>query len=253
MRQVITILVSIAFLLLCACGVAENGLADPVSPETAANTGEVTDTETNEPASSADEVSEDRFFKGIEVPDYISDNQLEELIAMDKYLDVTKYLGGNGPKMEYAIDEVEINGILLKLGMSYGDVLATGLAPIEDDFSSTETDSLAHTCNFVDQNGNAIRLGFLGESGKTVADGVLYSVSLEDNLVFEIGPCALPCTISSLIETLDEPYDLGDGYYHDFLDMTMEYRMEDRDVYLTFAVNLETGEIYDFTLEGYVN
>lgn len=181
---------------------------------------------------------------------------VEELLS--KYVDVEAYEDAGGKiadnQLDEVIDGIVISGQTLQLGMSYDEVIAAGFEPIDDTFKDTETNALAYTCDFKDSNNKIVEFGFIGEQGKHVAEGVLYSVRVvnsDDAASYMIEGINENTQIEGILDGLGDPVGFGNPAYSEYTDVGLEYACKDASVYLTFYVDLETGEIITMTFEGY--
>lgn len=175
----------------------------------------------------------------------------EEEKLIKQYVDMDVYESGNGPKLNYVVDEVQVYGKTLRIGMPYDDVILQGFQPVDTEFKNTVTSALAYTAEFVTVEGNAVKLGFIGEEGLTVAEGVRYSITLNGTFECSIGELKIPNKLDDILSVLGTPYSVSAGAYSEALDVRMEYRCEERDLYLNIYADLETANVYCVSIEGY--
>lgn len=226
--------------------------------ETAAET--AAETEESKETQEADNSSEEEETGDAETSQ--TDQRDEEIIKLlGKYVDIDAYKAEGGRVQANASDEIsdeiQVDGQALKIGMSYQEVIDKGFAAADEAFKDTETNALAYTSEFKTPDDHAVTLGFIGEEGQTVEEGVLYSVKVsylegEENLPsFEVMGVNEGAKIQDIIDTLGEPYYLEDPAWSDFLNAGLQYECLETSRYLTFYVNLETEEPVTVTLEGY--
>lgn len=197
------------------------------------------------------------------VEDTDSEEGSEELELLRKYVDVDAYIAGEGMVDANVSDEIseemQVDGHTLRIGMGYDEVLAEGFTPTDDAFSQEEAYAVAVTCDFTTDQGKTARLGFICEEGQTVADGVLYSVNVQQLKdtdettvpAYSVMGISGDTTIPEIVSVLGEPYQIEDPAWSDFLNVGFEYNCKETSRYLTFYVNLDTEEIVSATLEGY--
>lgn len=181
------------------------------------------------------------------------------LELLGEYLNLAAYEEDNGTVFENRLkDPVEtmtVNGQEFKIDMKWEDVLATGYQPTDPEFAEEETGALAYLCDFTNSNNDTVRLGFIGEEGQTVSEGSLYGVyayPLEnENTEFEVAGISETSTVEDIVDMLGEPYSILDPTYKDYTDCGLSYRCKDRDIVVTFYVDLESGKILSAKLEGY--
>ena len=184
----------------------------------------------------------------------------QELELMGKYVDIDAYAKNNGVIAEHKltdrIDEIEIDGQILKIGMSYDEIILKGFTPVDKEFKNTKTGYLAYLCDFETGEGHIVRLGFIGEKDETVEDGSLYSISVRCMAdgsrasSFKVADIDENTLVSEIISELGEPYRVDGSVYEAYLDMVTEYRFENDSVYLKFYIDLETEEISTVCIEG---
>ena len=58
-------------------------------------------------------------------------------------------------------------------------------------------------------------------------------------------------TVEDIVDMLGEPYSILDPTYKGYTDCGLSYRCKDRDIVVTFYVDLESGKILSAKLEGY--
>lgn len=195
--------------------------------------------------------------------DMTESNQTEEeervLELLGEYLNLESYEEDNGTVFENRLkDPVEtmtVHGQEFKIDMKWEDVLATGYQPTDPEFAEEETGALAYLCDFTNSNNDTVRLGFIGEEGQTVSEGSLYGVyayPLEnENTEFEVAGISETSTVEDIVDMLGEPFSILDPTYKDYTDCGLCYRCKDRDIEVTFYVDLESGKILSASLEGY--
>lgn len=178
---------------------------------------------------------------------------------LGEYLNLAAYEEDNGTVFENRLkDPVEtmtVNGQEFKIDMKWEDVLATGYQPTDPEFAEEETGALAYLCDFTNSNNDTVRLGFIGEEGQTVSEGSLYGIyayPLEnENTEFEVAGISETSTVEDIVDMLGEPFSILDPTYKDYTDCGLCYRCKDRDIEVTFYVDLESGKILSAKLEGY--
>lgn len=181
------------------------------------------------------------------------------LELLGEYLNLAAYEEDNGTVFENRLkDPVEtmtVNGQEFKIDMKWEDVLATGYQPTDPEFAEEETGALAYLCDFTNSNNDTVRLGFIGEEGQTVSEGSLYGIyayPLEnENTEFEVAGISETSTVEDIVDMLGEPFSILDPTYKDYTDCGLCYRCKDRDIEVTFYVDLESGKILSASLEGY--
>lgn len=181
----------------------------------------------------------------------------QEIALIKKYLDVDAYKAGDGcistNIVDNVIDEATIDGITLKIGMSYDEVLAAGFTPDSESFAEEIPGGLAVLNDFQYDDNKSIKLGFIADGDKTVSEGTLYSIRLAKPSSFAAGKITESTKLPDIISVLGEPYRIDTGVWSDYNDMQMKYHFKDSSVYLTFYMNLDTEEIISATLEGHAS
>ena len=181
------------------------------------------------------------------------------LELLEEHLDLTPYEENNGlvkdNQLSDVVETMTVNGQEFKIGMKWEDILSAGYEPTDPEFADEETGALAYTCDFTNDDNDLVNLGFIGEEGQTVSAGALYSIHvslIEDEASeFEVAGIRESSTVDEIIAALGNPYSIQDPAFNDYTDCGLTYRCEDRDIELTFYVDLETGEILTAALEGY--
>lgn len=181
------------------------------------------------------------------------------LELLGEYLNLAPYEENNGTvsenRLKDPVETMKVNGQEFKIDMKWEDVLATGYQPTDSEFAEEETEALAYLCDFANSNNDTVKLGFIGEEGQTVSEGSLYGIYAypveNENTEFEVAGISETSAVEDIIDMLGEPYSILDPAYEDYTDCGLNYRCKDRDIEVTFYVDLETGKILSAKLEGY--
>lgn len=191
-----------------------------------------------------------------------TDTKEEKILKLlGKYLDLAPYEENDGlvfdNRLSDIVEVMEVDGQAFKIGTSYADIAAMGYVATDPEFSDQETGALAYTCDFQNSTGKTVHLGFIGEEGQTVSEGELYGVYVSyvdgesKDTTFEVAGLNEDSDIEEIIDTLGEPFRIDGSAYNEYTDCELTYRCQDRDIELTFRVNLETEKIMTVSLEGY--
>lgn len=181
------------------------------------------------------------------------------LKLLEEYLDLAPYEENNGivseNQLKDPVETMTVNGQEFTIDMKWGDVLATGYQPTDPEFAEEETGSLAYLCDFENSQGDTVRLGFIGEEGQKMSEGSLYGIyahpAENESTEFEVAGISETSTMEDIIDVLGKPYGILDPAYEEYMDCGLKYRCKDRDIEVTFYVDMETGRILSVELEGY--
>lgn len=245
-RKIVFVLFSV-LLMISGCAEKENSNTDSkenqVDVESASN-----------PTSSLSDQTIDQL--------ELTDEEKAEVDLMRKYFDVDAYVAQEGRiienKLDGIIDEIEVGGQILKIGMSYEEVIEKGFSAYDTEFQDKEISSaLNYTSDFQDADHHTVCLGFIGEDDQIVADGVLYYINVnmarekEAASSFLLAGIDNDTTLPEILSELGSPYRIDTGSYSEYRDTHIEYMCKDASLYVSFYIDLDTEKIISATLEGY--
>ena len=170
------------------------------------------------------------------------------------YIDLSQYDEGRSDnKMGKAVIEAEVEGKLLKLGMSYDEVLSAGFYAPEGFVDEEAYENLSTSTSFKTKDGKKVELGFLGlNDGDKVADGLLcgiqrYHFWKENPAVVTIEGISAGTDLETVVKTFGEPATMH--LYDHCIRMRYEFNDDSAMGSITVDINSE-GTVEGLDLQG---
>ena len=144
--------------------------------------------------------------------------------------------------------EVEVEGVSLKLGMSYDEVLETGLSLVTSEYADKLTNGMIVVCQFGNTSGKVAGLGFDADENKTLKEGVLRLVGCggpdsQRNANITVNHIGMDSSIEDIISVFGDSISTLSVIYGKYL--SIGYYSEVRDLRVEFVINPETESIYE--------
>lgn len=248
-KRIAMLLVLVMCLSLCACGSKSSGSA----------------AKNNAPAPDADTADDSVGNVGIDpemdaaLAEKMKDDGVRELVKT--YIDLSDYdttLIDYDAACDVKFTSATVDGVELKFGMSYQDVLDAGYTPKHEGFGEQDSSqSFVQNDIFVSEDGVMVELGFFGAAdGQPLSDGVLAYIGAVINDVSG-GPYAevstdkipLGMSIADVLDTLGQPNQLRQWALVDGTPVLgMEYGSGDKQLNLKVMIDPATETVAAITV-----
>ena len=190
----------------------------------------------------------------------VQSGQSDAISYAEKYIDLSQYTHEENSD-EYTSQAlydgewaIRVNDTALTLGMSYQDVLNSGFKPNNDETADKEiNNSFITLFPFTDPQGESVLMGFTGEDGQTIKEGVLYGVSwTEKNTTASVNIDGInaDASIENILKQFGQPRRVKRMESGKDEQLFVQYRLQGKETYLSFNIWPSTGEIAEMTING---
>jgi len=255
----IALILSLALaVLLCLSACSKQPVPQAAGSDSDAAEAEVTDTEKTE--------AEETDAAGSTASNSYTNQYDEATRALaEKYFDFDAYAEKNGNIYNNTTDvdalSVEVDGITLTLGMTYADVIATGIQLADPADADEELmNSFSVVVKFQTPSGGIFSLAMSGEEGQKLTEGTVYDIKVNgksDDHAAVLSVSGLTSGVSTLKDVIsafgETPKGLDVITYDGVKTLLVTYFESEHQAYVRFGIDPSSETVFQIGLEGYAD